>query len=173
MADAQTYIKDPNESMIDFNKRMKTACEEMDVTDFQLVVVDGEPMVTLLSGMVPATEEDIEELKEADPEAELPEVGDPIPEDDSLIVQCAKVSAMTPTTFDAKGGVAEKGDALKSEKRLETLYVRANGGVVKHVHAVGKYGRFVDTADKKQVWAEVVANYVAVGYVPGEEEEAK
>ena len=45
-----------------------------------------------------------------------------------------------------------------------------DGGVVKHVHAAGKFGRYIETPDKKQVWAEVVANYVAIGYVEPEEE---
>jgi len=169
MADAETYIKDPNEAMKDFNLRLKEACVEIAPTDFQLVCVDGEPAVTLLAAMVEATEEDVEESKLAhkeDKTIEVLEVGEPIPESEPLVVQVAKLLALEPTVVDESSGhISKLGDAPKSERRLDTLYKRADGNIIKHVHAAGKSHRFIKTPDgKNQIWAEITTNYMAVAY---------
>jgi hypothetical protein len=117
MADARTLAKLTTEAMHQFNKRLKLACEEAAVTEVSLHAIDGEPVVTLFSEMVVATDEDVKEARE-DGDTELKE-GDLIPEEEPVTVQVGKVSCVNDD------------EATSTQKRFETIYGRAQGGVVK------------------------------------------
>lgn len=158
MADAVSLARSPDEKISAFNKRLLEACQQSPVTDVQLIVVDGQPVVTLFSEVVEATEEDVEEAK-ADGDTDI-KVGDTIPENPPISVQVARVACATPEA------------ATKTHSHLETLYQRANGEVVKQIHATGSRFGFSETPDKKgTVWVEQVDTYVAVAYLNADAED--
>lgn len=128
MADAMSLCKLPNETMGAFNQRLRAACGEDSnpVTGVMLLVIDGEPLVTLFSELKEASDKDVADAKAAG-DTEL-RVGDDIPESEPLVAQVVRVSA------------ADDKEATKSQQRLEVLYERADGGVVELLNASGKRG---------------------------------
>lgn len=157
MADAVTIIRAPEEPMSKFNIRMLDVCKEMPVTSAQLAVVDGQPCVTLFAEAVEAEQEDVEEAGEA---ASI-KVGDLIPAEEPVYVQVCPLHADN----------LEK--AATSQKRMETLYKRAQGGVTAVLHASGKgVVRVQDPVTKKEIFVEKDCHYVAVVYNPLEGDES-
>lgn len=77
MAEALLMLKSPvQENIKQFNKRLREACEDVNVTGIKFTVVDGQPCVVLTSDMDVITQEDIDEAKEMGiPEEELPTLG--------------------------------------------------------------------------------------------------
>lgn len=157
MADGISLVKAPEEQVSAFNQRLLSACGDFPITSVQLVVIDGQPMVTLFSESVEADEEDVEEAKEAGEEIS---VGDLIPTEDPVVVQVTQVRA---DSLDA---------AKKAQDRMETLYKRANGGVTSVLHASGKgLQKIVDPQTKKISFDIREIHYAAVVYNPSEEAE--
>jgi hypothetical protein len=113
MADIQVLLKIPTISMASFNQELKKTCQEAPITDYRASVVDGMPCVVLISTLVDATAEDVEQAK-ADGVALA--LGDAIPENDPLVIQVAALGAY---------GTA----AASSMKACEILASRAQGQV--------------------------------------------
>lgn len=130
MADAQTHVFVPNAgvTMKAFNEALTAACEEADVTKIETAVVDGALVVVLLTGVVEATEEDVEEAKDEDGKAPFAE-GDEIPEGDRLMVKATRLTFMTGE--DAARIAGESGN-------LEKIYAQANGLIVDHRIVTGR-----------------------------------
>ncbi len=170
MSDALIAIKDPNEEMKNFNKRLRDACANTPVTDFELHVVDGQPMVVMFSGLVEADEDDVEEAKEASEELKL---GDLIPEDDPVVIQVCQLRALVPMELDKDGALVKgkEGDAALTEKRLDTICERANDGITKVRVASGTSYAWVvlpgkDTEkEKKREWLPVTTAFTAIAYI--------
>jgi hypothetical protein len=155
MADARTLVKLPIEKIGDFNKRLLSSCKEVEVTTAMLHVIDGEPVVTLFSEMVVATEEDVAEATEDLEEGDKLDfkAGDLIPENDPVLVQICKVAA-----YDDKA-------AGTSHKFLESVFHRAEGQVVKVLKDTGSRFGWVQAADKSLHWVEEQFTYFAVLYL--------
>lgn len=133
MADAQTHAFLPNAgvSMKQFNEGLVAACEEADVTKIEAAVVDGALVITLLTGVVEATEEDVEEAKDEDGKAPFAE-GDEIPEGDRLMVKATKLSFQTAEdVVKIVGGNGKKGN-------LDLIYDQADGMIVEHRIVTGR-----------------------------------
>lgn len=59
---ALTLVKLPSEKTVAFNRtRLGEACRSADITEISLEVIDGQPVVTLLSQTTDATEEDVDD----------------------------------------------------------------------------------------------------------------
>jgi hypothetical protein len=159
MADASTLIKHPSEHMSAFNKRLAEACEKFEVTEVSLHVVDGQPAITLFSEILLATAEDVAEALDEDPDSDLKE-GEEMPERPPVFVQVARIE------------VGNDEAAKKSQDRMEKLYDRAAGQVVKLLVATGVvYGYFTSPL-KKEVYGEQSFTYNAVvAYIPDEDDE--
>lgn len=130
MSDATTLVRHPSEAMKDFNKRLRERCKETPVTDFDLVVVDGQVAVTLLAEEEPATEEDVAEAKADDPESTLT-VGDPLPVSTPLMVQVSLLDARTDQA------------AKHSQQRVDTLFQRGEGLIEQAKTVVGEISEWV------------------------------
>ena len=135
MAINYTLIRTPDEKASQFNARLKDACssEADPITDFQLDVVDGLPVVTLISEMEEADEEDVEAAKEAGDTLEL---GAEIPAGPALIVQVGRLMADT-----AK-------NATESAERIEKLLGSFGGDVLKQLVAKGTQQVITTVFDK-------------------------
>lgn len=196
MADVQSFCRAATEPARDFNKRLADYCASHPVTNFELHVADGMPMVVLMMEEVQATELDVakanqlyaeecEEAKEANeepPEAPDLAVGDWIPASDPLIVQVGRVNCFT------------MDEAKKSEERLDNIYKKADGTVLRHMVATGRTTTWVpdqnaalhiekvrlhnqkaDAANKlaepemRFVQQDVSATYCAIGYLNPDE----
>ncbi len=197
MADVQTFCRSVGENAKTFNDRVRRYCARHPVTNFELHVVDGMPMLVLMMEEVQATEVDVakarqiweEECEEAKAaKEELPEepdleVGEWIPAGDPLIVEVARVSCLT------------KDEAGKSEERLNLIYQRADGNVMRHTTAHGRTIAWVEDSnvaaqiarvraqnltikdqsakvpepEMKYVQSEVQASFCAVGYLNQDE----
>jgi hypothetical protein len=166
MADAMTCAKSPDETMKQFNLRLREACSNKNnpVTNVSIIVTHGEPVVTLFSEVHEVTEEDV---KEAADEGEDPlTLGELIPDNEPLIAQVVKVSCASPE------------EAIKTQRRLETLYERADGGVIELLHATGSRFGFVplpgakDPKDpREQVYVEEPVTYVLISYEVGDDDD--
>lgn len=158
MADAMTLAKVPSEKISLFNKRLIEACNIQPVTDVSLIVVHGQPVVTLFSEMVEADQEDVDEAKEDDEEIEL---GELIPSEAPLIVQVC----MLDCSSDEATGL--------TQQHTERLYQRAKGGVTKTLHATGSIFGFVEAPapDKKAYYCEQTISYMLVASFAEEVEE--
>lgn len=156
MAEAMTLPKVPSESISDYNKRLAFACNEQPVTDVSIIVVHGQPVVTIFCEMVEADQEDVDEAKEDGEEIAL---GTLIPSEPPLVVQ---VCAIDCSTVEA---------AVLSQKYMDRLYQRAAGGVTKTLNATGSIFGFVDTPDKKSIYCEQLVTYLLVAYFAEEVEE--
>ena len=110
MADIIAYIKNPQESIKDFNKRMLRSCMEMPVTATELrVVPGGQPWVQLICEMKDeATDEDVEE-------GLATEVGEECPVSPPVNCALATVRARTREEADASEGYLEKLYTLAGE----------------------------------------------------------
>lgn len=75
MSDAYSFVKCEDERIKDFNGRIQQCCKENHVTDAQINVVDGQPVITLLC----VDPEDLDSEEDQDP----------------LAVLVAKISAVT------------------------------------------------------------------------------
>lgn len=131
-------LRTVSEKPVDFNKRLFAACQQEDqdgnaivITDASLTVVDGMPLVTLISETIEASEEDVEE---ADDEEKL-EVGDIIPNGPGLIVQVLRLEAETDDKCAAM------------QNRLNALAVRFGGEVIKTLTATGTVIALVEVRD--------------------------
>lgn len=167
MSEAMILIKDPNETVKQLNQRLRDACLQAPVTDFELHVVDGQPMISLFAGVVEADEDDVAEALEAD---EVIKLGALIPEDDPVVVQVSDVSALVPMEVDGNGGQikGKEGDAAKSEKKLDTLCERAGDAVTKLRTASGTAHGWVIIGGKdatKKEWLPITKTWVALAYV--------
>lgn len=155
MADAATVVKAPEESLKDFNKRLFVTCGEFPITNVQLAVVDGQPVVTLFSESVEADEEDVQEAEEA---GEKIAVGDLIPAEDPVVVQVCTLRA------------ASIDDAQKSQRRMDMLYKRADGNVTGVLHASGRgLVTLVDPVTKKETVMEREVHLAAVIFHPSDD----
>jgi hypothetical protein len=176
MADAVTLCKNPAEDMRSFNGRLRQECSSRPVTNFDLMVVDGQPVVALLCEEVEATEEDAQDALSEDPDSDL-KVGDWIPAADPLVVQVSRVSCISEEQAD------------KTEQRLDQIYDRAGGNVIRHIPASGQtYSWIPDVGTipidpttgapkegalpTKYLYAPVSASFIAVAFLAAEEEEA-
>lgn len=159
MADARTLIKLPNEKTGDFNRRLLSSCKEVEVTNAMLHVIDGEPVVTLFSEMIVATEEDVAEAADELDEGEKLDfkAGDLIPENDPVLVQICKVAAYD----DVAAG--------KTHKFLESVFHRAEAQVVKVLKDTGSRFGWAQAADKTLHWIEEQFTYFAVLYLDPED----
>jgi len=144
MSYCYTLIKSPDEALSVFNNRLAKASQEPDnpITNFDVTVVSGQPVVTLISELVEATSEDVEG------DADLT-LGDLIPESEPMIVQTCQVEAATDEL------------AKKSESRLEKIYRRFGGDVIRNVTAKGIVPIIVPVPDAKGA---------IIGHVAGTEE---
>lgn len=161
MADAVVCVKDPNENLKDFNARLKLKCKEAEVTDVQLLVVDGQPVVILLAGQVEADADDVADANDA---GETIKEGDLIPEDTPMIVQVCSVAALIPASTDPKG---EEGDAATSERRCDSICSRASDGIIKIINANGTYYDWIPDpvdAKKPKQWLPKVRSFLAFAY---------
>ena len=158
MADARTFFKNPDEKIVDFNKRLVIACDEQEITNVMLHVIDGEPVVTLFSEIFIATAEDVEEAREADPDSDLKE-GDDMPEEPPVFVQVAKV------------GCGSNELATLSQERMETLFNRAGGQVVKLLKdSCTRFGMI--KVGGKEIYGQETTTYMAVvAYTDDDEED--
>lgn len=152
MADAMTLSKLPGEKSGQFNKRLLDACNDQPVTSAQLLVVDGEPVVTLFSETIEATDEHVKE-------GEADERGEMIPAGDPIIVQVTRASCETDK------------DAALTQQRMETLYNRADGAVVEILDAVGFRAGWVEDKSGKSHWVQIPVTYLLVSYIAGDEDE--
>jgi hypothetical protein len=163
-------IRTPSEKAGAFNLRLRQACslDEDPITDFQLDVVDGLPAVTLVSELVEATEEDVEN-KEEDDDFKL---GDMISAGDRLAVQVARLEATTDPLTQRTQNIVEK------------MFGRFNGDVVKTVVAKGLVPVLLPLfgADGKESGVKYAALqevcYIGIAYVyddgeDGDEEDGK
>lgn len=133
MADAQTHVYLPNHgvTMRQFNQALIEACEAADVTQIEAAVVDGALMVTLLTGVIEATEEDVENAKDEDDKAPF-NVGDEIPDGERLMVKATKLSFQSAEdVLKIAGGGGKKGN-------LDMLYDQADGLIVEHRVVTGR-----------------------------------
>ena len=122
MSDAYTIVKCQDETMKEFNARIRQACQDNHVTDGQIDIVDGEPVVTLLW----TEPEDISDDQEDD--AQNP-----------LEVLVARVNAST------------EDSAAKSEQHLGTIYEIANASIVDVQFATGPAYEWVTATDLSEV----------------------
>jgi len=130
MSDAITLIRTPNQPLPAFNAELRQRCSEMPITDFQIVLVDGQPAVTLISEDVEATEEDVRDALEADPQSDL-KVGDPIPESDPLLIQVTPLGART------------ESEVTSSRGRVDKLCDRAKGEIERIITATGEVTEWI------------------------------
>ncbi len=156
-ADFTTLVKAPTEKSKEFNERLRVACESVPVTSFEATVVDGQPVITLMSELDYPTEDMIEEAKEAgeklDPDEMVP-VGAPI------CVQVAGLSA-----------VGE--DVAMSEKAMSALNHRAKGECDEVRYFSGQFVQWVpdhndvinQVPKPKFVLAQVPVVFAAVAYL--------
>jgi hypothetical protein len=107
MADAFVIIRYPNESLKDFNARLRRMCDSAAVTSFDAAIVDEQLAITLLCEMEDATEDDVTEDKAQDPASEL-KVGDSVPAGVPLLVQASSLRAHTSDAADRSERLAEK-----------------------------------------------------------------
>ncbi len=191
MADARTLCRSDNERMQDFNKRLLATCQEMAVTKFDMEVVDGQPVVTLMVEEQEATQEDVDkdiaerqESKEAGEavEGEPLALTDWIPVCEPLVVQIAKVGCKS---YEAPLKPGERptatkretvDDAQRSEQRLAIIYERAKGGVVQMIMKSGPIQDWAmepNNPAAKSVLITKNVTYAAVGYlnIPDSDEE--
>ncbi len=152
MADALTIPKCPSEKVGDFNKRLKETCTMQPVTDASIVIVHGQPVITLFSEMVEADQEDVDAAAEDGEELKL---GELIPSEDPLIVQVCSLDCSS----DESAG--------KTQQYAERLFQRADGAVSKTLHATGRIFGFVEATDKKQHYCEQEISYMLVAYFAG------
>lgn len=175
MADAFTLIKDPEEPLSQFNKRIMREAKEREVTDVQLYVVDGEPVVTLLSETDEATEEDVDEAKDHGAELSL---GDEIPAGDLLLFKVVKIGAVENNAMKMgrseyktwaegkKQGSPPPDIAQITEERLDSVYAEAQGLVSKHLFAQGP----LSPVHSKLRYPGEIAYYIGVAYIAHDEE---
>lgn len=165
MSEAIICIKDPSETVKDFNKRLRDSCEQAPVTDFELHVVDGQPMVSMFAGMVEAEQEDVDD---AQAEGEELELGALIPEDDPVLVQVCEVAALVPMERDDKGELVQgkEGDAAKSERKLDVLCERAGDAVTKIRVSCGTHYGWVQTQKEtaKKEWLPISKSWIAIAH---------
>ncbi len=119
--DSKTLVKSSIEKMKEFNKRLRSACESAPVTSFEVAVVDGLPVVTLISETHEADEEDVADAKKFGDKIEL---GDVIPDDDTICVQVSGLSAVG----DEAANTESVMDQLNDRAEGETLGVRFFSG---------------------------------------------
>ncbi len=158
MADAVTVAKCPSEKIGDFNKRLRETCEAQPVTDTSIVIIHGQPVVTLFSEMIEADEEDVAAAKEDGEELAL---GELIPSEDPLVAQVCAMDCST----DASAG--------KTQVYADRLFERSKGAVSKTLHASGHIFGFVEGPDKKTHYCQQEVGYMLVAYFAdagGEEE---
>ena len=167
MSDVMFCVRDPNETVSSFNKRLFKVCHDTAVTDFELHVVDGQPMVMMFAGVVEADAEDVAAAKE---DGEDLKEGDIIPEDDPIIIQVAKACALQPMAIDKDGALVkgQEGDAAKTERGLDVLGERARDRVTKVRVATGTSHNWVkapakDGKDAKDDQARVAARHQVLG----------
>ncbi len=152
----KTLVQPPHEKMKDFNERLREVCEQSPITSFEAVVVDGQPVITLMSEVMEATEEDVEKAKEDDPEDDL-KIGDMIPVDDTVLVQVSGV-----------GAAGEK--ASNTEHAHDVLNKRAGGEAIEVRYFTGPsvrwepdYNDVLANAPKpKQVLVQAPVTYAAI-----------
>jgi hypothetical protein len=170
MADALTCIKDPGELLSQFNKRLKAECDKFEPTGAQIVIIDGEPMVTLKSETVEAEQEDVEDAKAhgatitVDGKERAIQLGDEIPAGDIVTVKLVKVGAFeTPKrTALRKGGPTEGMTASEAaEGHLDQVYTLANGLIMEHLFATGPV--------LQPEYAGQMVHYIAVVFVEADD----
>lgn len=126
MSDATTLIYHPDEKMSAFSKRIEAACTDNHVTEIQAAVVDGSLVLTLHVGVVQATQEDVDEEKEANGRCDF-KVDEFIPEGDALLCKCMIIRAQTPEA------------AAKTEEYLDKyIHAVANGMVEDYKIVTGR-----------------------------------
>ncbi len=160
MADAMTLAKTPKEPIKAFNRRLRSACsdEGNPVTSVDITVVDGEPVVTLFSEMVEATEEDVADAKTAGEELKIDEL---IPDGDPVVAQVVMLSCATEEA------------ATKTQEYTEKVYERADGGVRDIKYATGSRFGFVDDPNdrekekerRRQVYIQEQCQFMLVSYL--------
>lgn len=146
MADARTCFKGSDEALSAFNKRLKVECEDFEPTRVIVVMIDGEPCVTLMAETVEANEEDVADAKEhgatiTENGKERPiERGDEIPAGDIVQVKLAKIAGFeTPKSQAARKGTKSEGlpRSVISEEHLDSLYAEAKGLITEILHVSG------------------------------------
>jgi translation elongation factor EF-1beta len=129
VADAKTFVFRPGGGMVtkQFNAELQAACLDPDspVTEIEAAVVDGSLFVTLLAGVVEATDEDLEDAKEEGVKPDF-KVGDFIPEGDALCVKIMHLRAHT------------EAQVSKVQEHLDDMYGIADGMIVKHLIVKGR-----------------------------------
>jgi hypothetical protein len=152
MATIRNLTQSPGETSKEFNRRLMRACFHSPVTDYQAAVVDGMPTLTLLSEIVDADEEMVQEAKQDGSEIQL---GDQVPSDVPLLVQVIKT-----------GAVRELGDV---EQGVSVMNERAKGEILEIEHVEGPDFAWVtdenDSASKKKVMVQTSAVYLIVSSV--------
>ena len=128
MSDAITLIYHPVIPMKAFNARIQEVCEDSVVTSIEAAVVDGSLVVTLLTNVVTATEEDVDDEKAESDDGKCSfKVGDFIPDGEALVAKCLLLSAHDPAA------------AATTEKRLlDGIYTTADGLIEEHRIVIGR-----------------------------------
>ena len=138
MSDALTCIKGSDEKLSAFNNRLKAECDKFEPTRVQVVLIEGEPCVTLVSETVEAEQDDVDDA--AEHEATIDDevtkkprpirLGDEIPAGDIVCVKLVKIASYeTPKMAAARKGTATQDmpRSAISEDHLEKVYIEANG----------------------------------------------
>ncbi len=122
----KTLVRPPHEGMKEFNERLREACQSAPITSFKAVVVDGQPVITLISEVEEATDEDVANYKE---NGETLTKGELIPIDDTLLIQIS--------------GMSSAGDkAAGTEHAHDVLNRRADGECVDVEYFTGQFLRW-------------------------------
>lgn len=144
MSFCYTFVKSTTEPLSGFNERLAKMCQTEDnpITNFELAVVAGQPVVTLISELAEATQEDVDE-------DDTITLGELLPASEPMIVQVCQVEAAAPE------------QAKASEARLEKVYRRFQGDVIRNISAKGTIPVIIPVPDEKGA---------IVGHVAGLEE---
>jgi hypothetical protein len=135
--DAQVLIRNPDESVPDFNRRLAEVCKESDVTSVNLVVFHGTPIVTLMSEV---------DVPEGWDESKEPTDDDLEPVVDPLSAMVCRIRLTEHVTN--KGVTVSVADTCaRTEDVLNDVIARGNGAVT-DIH----YSQCPDT---KEVFALV------------------
>ncbi len=133
----KTLVKSPVERMKEFNERLEKACKSAPITGFEAAVVDGQPVVTLMSELDYPSDEQLADDKEAKGDLKADDL---VPIDDPICVQIGGIAA------------SENGPA-QTEHAHDTLNNRAQGECTEVRYISGQH--FVWTPDQNDVLANV------------------
>jgi len=152
----KTLVKSSVETMKAFNTRLRDACENSPVTSFHAVVVDGQPVITLMSELSEADAEDVAEYKA---DGQNIKEGDLIPIDLPICVQVGGVSAIG----DDAAETEHAHDSLNKRAQSECTEVRYFSG--QSFVWTPDRNEAVTSAKPKLVLAQAAVVFAAIAYL--------